>query len=156
VGFRFPSTLAKQAAREAARQKITSRIGEILDAQINSAIGIAHFMLRDPVTGEWRRVTSARAIEKALNDPRAKAGSTFFIYTKDPNTQAAREMLAYAIDRPSEPATEARDQNVAELVGLLQAARQRAQLAQRGAVGPVVDAPAVDAPALPPAAEKGR
>lgn len=101
-GYKFPATLAKEAAREAARVRITNRLIPIVDAQIDSAMGISHFMLRDKATGQWERLSDPDQIVAALNDKRAKFGSTYLIYTKDPNNNAARDMLAYAIDKPKE------------------------------------------------------
>jgi hypothetical protein len=103
-GYKAPATLAKEAAREAVRVRITQRIFPIIDAQIDSAVGISHFMLRDKTTGQWERLTDPDQIVAALNDPKAKFGSTFLIYTKDPNSNAARDMLAYAVDKPKEQA----------------------------------------------------
>ena len=102
VGYKQAPTLAKEAAREAVRQRITERLVPIVDAQIDAALGIKHFMARNPQTGEWKRLQSFREIEQALNDPRAKDGSTYYIHTKDPNVQSARELLDRAIDRPRE------------------------------------------------------
>jgi hypothetical protein len=125
-GFKMPATLAKEAAREAARQRITARINEIIDAQVDNAIGIAHFMLRDKATGQWERLTNPDQIVKALNDPKAKEGSTFLVYTKDPNTNAARDMLAYAIDKPKEQPMEMKVDAGDELIAALHAGRARA------------------------------
>lgn len=97
-GFKAPATLAKEAAREAVRLQITARLAPLVDAQIDSAIGIKHFFLRDASTGEWKRITNPAQIERALNGKEDK----YLIYTKDPNSTAAREMLAYAIDKPKE------------------------------------------------------
>lgn len=125
-GYKAPETLAKEAAREAVRQRITQRMLPIVDAQIDSAIGISHFMLRDPETGQWERITDPDQIVQALNDPRAKQGSTFRIYVKDPNPNAARDMLAYAIDKPREQLQEIKIEGGESLIAALHAGRQRA------------------------------
>ena len=124
-GYKFPATIAKEAAREAVRQRITQRMMPIVDAQIDSAIGISHFMLRDPDTGQWERVNDPDQIVAALNDPRAKQGSTFRIYVKDPNANAARDMLAYAIDKPKEQLQEIKVEGGETLIATLHAGRQR-------------------------------
>lgn len=131
-GYKAPSTLEKEAAREAVRQRITQRIFPLVDAQIDSAIGIKHFMLRDPLTGQWQRITDPDEIVAALNHPKARHGSTYLIYTKDPNSQAAREMLDRAIDRPKEQALEVKLDASEEMIAALQAGRQRAAKAKRG------------------------
>ena len=124
-GYKAPSTLEKEAARELVRKRITERLVPLIDAQIDSSIGIKHFMLRDELTGQWKRLTNPNQIIAALNHPKAREGSTYFIYTKDPNSQAAREMLDRAIDRPKEQhdiTVNATD----EMVAILQQARDRA------------------------------
>ena len=130
-GYKAPATLAKEAAREAARVRITQRINEIIDAQVDAAIGINHFMVRDPETGQWQRLTSAKKIEAALNHPKAAEGSTFWIYTKDPNSGSARDMLAYAIDKPKEQLQEIAVTNTDALVKQLLDGRQRAAKARK-------------------------
>ncbi len=123
-GFKAPATLEKEAAREAVRQRITQRIVPLVDAQIDSAIGIKHFFLRDEF-GQWKRITKPERIEEALN-----AGKGYWIYTKDPNSQAARDMLDRAIDRPKEQVQEIAVTNTDALVASLMAGRQRAAAAK--------------------------
>lgn len=130
-GYKFPATLAKEAAREAARKRITDRLIPLVDAQIDNAIGIKHFMLRDAATGQWVRLTDPDQIVAAMNHPRAKHGSTYLIYTKDPNPNSARDMLAYAIDRPKEQVQEIDVKSSDELVKKLMEGRARAAKAQR-------------------------
>lgn len=123
-GYKAPETLEKEAAREAVRVRITERLVPLVDAQIDSAIGIKHFFLRDEF-GQWKRITKAVKIEEALNK-----GEGYWIYTKDPNSQAARDMLDRAIDKPKEQKQEIEVSNVAELVAALQEGRQRAAKAK--------------------------
>lgn len=125
-GYKAPQTLAKEAAREAVRQRITARLTPIVDAQIDSAIGIKHFMLRNPESGLWERISDPDQIVKALNHPKAKQGSTYLIYTRDPNAKAASDMLAYAIDRPRDPVDIGVTEDAAQLIELLLAGRARA------------------------------
>lgn len=125
-GYRAPATLEKEAAREAVRRRITERLIPLVDAQIDSAIGINHFMLRDKLTGQWQRLTNPDQIVAALNDPRAKHGSTYLIYTKDPNAQAARDMLDRAIDKAKEQLQEIKVEGDDALIQALYAGRQRA------------------------------
>lgn len=125
-GYKAPSTLEKEAARELVRKRITERLVPLIDAQIDSSIGIKHFMLRDELTGQWKRLTNPNQIIAALNHPKAREGSTYFIYTKDPNSQAAREMLDRAIDRPKEQPHDVNINATDEMVAILQQARDRA------------------------------
>ena len=129
-GYKFPATLAKEAAREAARVRITERMIPIIDAQIDNAVGISHFMLRDKTTGEWKRLSDPDQIERAMNDPKAEFGSTYLIYTKDPNTNAARDMLAYAIDKPKEQQMEIQVAGSDALIQALIEGRARAAAAK--------------------------
>lgn len=126
-GYKAPATMEKEAAREAVRRRITERLVPLVDAQIDSAIGIKHFMLRDEF-GQWKRITSPTKIEEALNSGK----NNYFIYTKDPNSQAAREMLDRAIDRPKEQPMDVNvtntEQNVATLLaGRTYAAQKKAK-----------------------------
>jgi|SRR6185369_1045668 len=101
-GYKFPSTLAKEQAREIARQMITERLEEMIGAQIANASGIQHFFLRNPKTGQFERITDPDEIAKALNAKGAKEGSTYWIFTKDPNVQAFTDLLNRALDKPAE------------------------------------------------------
>lgn len=125
-GYKAPATLAKEAAREVTRLRITERLLPIVDAQIDSAVGISHFMLRDEDSGEWRRLTNPDQIVKAMNSPKARFGSTYLIYTKDPSNNAARDMLAYAIDKPKEQVAEMKIEGGDSLIQLLLDGRARA------------------------------
>jgi hypothetical protein len=97
-GTKWPSTLAKAEAREKARQFITERMGEFLEAMADNVVGIKHLMMRDPKTGKFERITGdAKQIDKAL-----KTKNAFWIYTKDPNVAAFTDLLNRAIDKPAE------------------------------------------------------
>lgn len=102
LGSVHASTLSKIASRELARQHILKKLLPIIDAQVDAAMGIKHFMLRDPETGQFQRLTDADQIVAALNAAEAEEGSTYWIYTKDPSTQAAADMLNRALDKPKE------------------------------------------------------
>lgn len=125
-GYKAPATLEKEAAREAVRQRITERLVPLVDAQIDSAIGIKHFFLRGD-DGQWRRITKSSEIEAALNGPKDR----FWIYTKDPNSLAAREMLDRAIDKPKEQKQEIEIDASDHLIEALYQGRQRAAAAKK-------------------------
>ena len=101
-GTILPKTIAKEQAKEIARQRITERLLPIVDAEIDSAIGIKHFMLRNPEDGTFKRLTDPAEIDAALAHPGAKEGSTFWIYVKDPQTPAAIDLLNRATGKPVE------------------------------------------------------
>jgi hypothetical protein len=66
-GHKAKSTIAKEAAREIARQIITRELEPLIQAQIANAKGIDHFFLRNEKTKQFERVTYPDVIEKALN-----------------------------------------------------------------------------------------
>jgi hypothetical protein len=95
-------TLQKEEAKARLREMIIARLEPILEAGMDSATGIKHFMLRDPDTGQFRRLTDPAEIEAALNAPGAAEGSTYWIYVKDPSVQAMADLLNRAIGKPVE------------------------------------------------------
>src|SRR5262249_27233466 len=83
-GKKMLKTLEKEQAREGVRQMLTERLPRLVEAQMDNAERIRHLMMRDPKTGKFERLTGdAKQIDKAL-----KTKSAFWIYTKDPSTQA--------------------------------------------------------------------
>jgi hypothetical protein len=66
------------------------------------ALGVQHFFLRDPSTGQFKRITDPDEIEAALNAENAGEGSTYWIFSKDPNVQAFTDLLNRAFDKPAE------------------------------------------------------
>ena len=59
-------------------------------------------MLRDPVTGQWDRITDPDQILAALNAPPDDASSRYMIFSKDPNQQATTDLLNRLMDKPAE------------------------------------------------------
>ena len=97
-GHRAPQTLAKLEAREFARQLITAKLQPLIDAQIEHAIGIQHFFLRDETTQQFIRITNPKEIERALN----QKSKHYWIFTKDPSVQAFTDLMNRALDKPAE------------------------------------------------------
>ena len=102
AGQKMQKTLEKEAAREFVRQMVTDNLAPMLKAQIAHASGVQHFFLRDPSTGQFKRITDPDEIEAALNAPNAGEGSTYWIFSKDPNVQAFTDLLNRALDKPTE------------------------------------------------------
>jgi hypothetical protein len=100
-GYKAPKTLEKEAARAILRQRVTERLLPMVDAQIDNAMGIRHFIVRGPA-GKFERLTDPVQIEAALNAEGATEGSTYWIYTKDPCTPAFTDLLNRTIDKPAE------------------------------------------------------
>lgn len=99
-GYKFQKTLEKEAARQHLRKRVFAEIDPILDAQIANAKGINHFFLRDAKSGRFERITDPAMIEAALNA--GEEGRYYWIFTKDPNTQAAQDLLNRALDKPAD------------------------------------------------------
>lgn len=95
-------TIEKEAAKAALRQIVLEELRPLVRAQIDSAKGIAHFMLRDPENGQFKRLTDPAEIEQALNAPGASEGSTYWIYVKDPQTPAFVTLMDRAMGKPVE------------------------------------------------------
>src|SRR5262252_576039 len=89
LGSKNKKTFAKAEDREFSRLWISERLTPILEALHASACGLPHLMLRDPKTGEFTRVTGdAAQVDKAL-----KSKNAVWIYTQNPNIQAATDLL---------------------------------------------------------------
>lgn len=95
-------TISKELAREALRQIVLKHMNAMTEAQVASAKGLNHFILRDPKSGKFERVTDPDRIVEALNAEGAEQGSTFYIHTKDPSTQAYTDLMNRALDKPKE------------------------------------------------------
>src|SRR5262245_54671066 len=81
---------------------ITDNLKPMIKAQIANACGVQHFFLRDPSTGQFKRITDPDEIETALNAENAGEGSTYWIFTQNPNVQAFTDLLNRALDKPAE------------------------------------------------------
>lgn len=102
-GYQYPATISKAESRELLRQELLKHMSQVSRALVDTSTGIKHFMLRDPETGQFRRITDEKEIEAALNAPGAEEGSTYWIYTKDPAPQAIKEYLDRTVDKAIEP-----------------------------------------------------
>lgn len=97
--WKWASTLAKEEAREVARQQITASLGRIIEAQTKHAIGIGHLYIRD-AKGKYKRIEDLAAIDHLITT--GTEGKDFYIYAKDPSTEAAKALMDRALDRPKE------------------------------------------------------
>jgi hypothetical protein len=93
---------SKQQMRDVYRTYWLPKMMPLLQAQEARALGLQHFMLRDPESGEWRHVEDPKQIEAALNHPDAAQGSTYRIHTKDPDGRDITDILNRVIDKPKE------------------------------------------------------
>ena len=101
-GYKLPTTLRKEEARAKLQEIVLSRLEPIVEAGVDAAMGIRHFMLRDPETGQFKRLTDPTEIDAALAHPGATEGSSYWIYTRDPDTNARKDILDRAIGKPTE------------------------------------------------------
>lgn len=93
----------KEALRTVMRAKVRERWAPMIDAQLDNAIGIKHFMLRDAKTGQFRRITEPAEIDAALAAEGVVEGTHYWIYTKDPASASAIDLMNRVIDKPIEP-----------------------------------------------------
>jgi hypothetical protein len=100
-GYIFPQELQKQEGKARLRELVLTRLDPIVEGLIGKAMGVNHMMLRDD-EGKWKRLESAEEITAALNAPDAEKDRTFWIHTKDPDVQAAADLLNRAIGKPIE------------------------------------------------------
>jgi hypothetical protein len=128
------ATLSKAQAREEVRTQVQERLHDLVAAQIDNALGIAHFMLRDTDTGQFRRVTNPADIEAALNAPGAAEGSSFWIYEKDPSIAAFTDLMNRALDKPREQVQEVVIHNSEELLARLDSWKVANRLAAASAI----------------------
>jgi hypothetical protein len=70
----------------------------MLRSQMQHAIGIQHMMLRQK-DGTFKRADNPDDIEAALN---SGDKNSYYLFTKDPSTQAFTDLMNRALDKPKE------------------------------------------------------
>lgn len=120
-GSKTQAVLDKLAARELVRQRVTARLGPLIDAQLANAMGIKYLVTRDKRTGKFIRVTEAMAKLKQGHDE-----EHIEVWEKDPSVQAFTDLLNRALDKPKEQEFEVKVSGEVELVQRLTKARDRA------------------------------
>ena len=73
---------------------------KLIEAQIRTALGVRHFVLREP-DGKFKRVTTPATITRILNAPPGKY-EFHDIWVRDPNTAAFKDLMDRTIDKPAE------------------------------------------------------
>jgi len=121
VGTKLPRTLAKEAAREFVRQRITQALDPLVEAQIANALRLRYLVVRNTRTGKFLRVTEAHAREILGRDEEIVE-----VWEKDPSIQAFTDLLNRALDKPREQPQELRITGDDDLVRRLHAGRARA------------------------------
>lgn len=125
-GTKWPSTLAKEAAREILRDMVKAALTPMTEAQIANATGVKHLMLRDPKTGKFERVKDEAGIDAALKSE----GEAVWIYTKDPNVQSFQDLMDRTLDKPSQPVA-VEHSGAVDVVQRLDEARKRLNQARK-------------------------
>lgn len=95
-GGKNRATIQKEAAREALRQIVLTKMHALVDAQIANAKGIKFLVVREKATGKFLRVGNARA--ERLNP----AEEIIEVWEKDPSVQAFTDLMNRALDKPKE------------------------------------------------------
>lgn len=122
-GYKAPSTLAKEAAREHLRIRLTGEIDTFVDALVSRAIGVRYFVTRNKKTGKYELVTNPKQVIAALNGEDENIGE---FYTDKPDIAAIKEALDRMVDKAKEQEQEVKLTGDAELIESLIAGRQRA------------------------------
>ena len=114
-GTKYKPTLAKEAAREVARELITAHLEPLITAQLANAKGIKYLVVRDKKTGKFIRVTEAMARHR-LPKQGDEGEETVEVWEKDPSVQAFTDLLNRALDKPREQLQELKVSGELELV----------------------------------------
>lgn len=96
AGVKWPSTLAKEAAREKFREALNARLGDVADALVANATGIKHLVARDK-DGKFGIIGPDKLAGVYA------AGGTVEVWEKDPSVEAAKELLNRALDQSPKP-----------------------------------------------------
>jgi hypothetical protein len=121
-GYQHKPTLEKLAAREFVRQMVTQSLTPMIQAQIANAMGIGHVYTRDK-GGKFTRIEDQAHIDRLLTE--GTEDEDYWIFAKDPSTQAFTDLLNRALDKPKEQEQEIRVTGMDDLLARLVAARAR-------------------------------
>lgn len=122
-GSLWPSTIAKNEARELVRQRITAALPEMLDAQIANAQGTKYLVVRNAKTGKFERVSKER-MEQLLEADHDDL-ERIEVWDKDPSVQAFTDLANRALDKPAEQEISVKITGELEIIERLQKARTR-------------------------------
>ena len=99
-GSKAAKTFEKEVARQRLRELVARDLDLLIEAQIQAALGVRHFVLREP-NGKFKRVTNPVTITRILDAP-AGTHEFFDIWVRGPSTQAFKDLMDRAIDKPAE------------------------------------------------------
>ena len=92
------ATLEKREFRAFIREKVRERQRELVDSQLDNAIGVYVMTIRNE-DGTFTVAETPAEIKAGL----AAQGTLARIYARQPNQQSGATLLAYAADKPVEP-----------------------------------------------------
>ena len=121
-GSKAQNTLEKAAARQRVRELVCAELDPLVEAQIQTALGVRHFVVREK-DGKFKRVTNPATITRILNAPNGRY-DYYDIWTRDPSTAAFKDLMDRALGKPTEHV----DMTVsadAERIRILHAGRER-------------------------------
>lgn len=101
-GYKAPSTLAKEAAKERLRQRLTAHVDDFVDALVSRSKGVRYFVTRNK-TGKYEIVTDPDKVVSALN---AEDDMTGEFYTDKPDVAAIREAFERMVGQSDKPTEE--------------------------------------------------
>lgn len=104
-----PSTITKEAAREALRQIVLADMRDLVAAQLAQAKGLSYMVVRDKSTGKFLRVAENQASELKPDE------QIIEIWEKDPSVQAFTDLMNRALDKPKEQEQDLNIQGAIEL-----------------------------------------
>lgn len=84
-------------SRDRLRQRVYAELDPILDGQIAAAKGLKYLVLRDQKTGKFSKITADEAA-KVESEGRL----VIEVWDKEPNAQAAKNLLDQTMDRAKE------------------------------------------------------
>lgn len=97
-GFKFPSTLTKELAREALRKIVLEHMQEMAEAQIAASKGTKYLVYRSKLGGEFRTVTQDLVQGGILE----RDNVVIEVWDKQPSTPAFTDLMNRALDKPKE------------------------------------------------------
>lgn len=100
-GSKWPTTIAKEQAREIARQIITSELEPLIRTHIANAQGTKYLVVRNAKTGKFERVSEERM--KLLLESGDEQLEAIEVYDKDPSVEAFKTLMDRALDQPAKP-----------------------------------------------------
>ena len=97
-----PATLAKEAAKEHLRKRLTEHVDDFVDALLSRSRGVRYFVTRNK-TGKYEIVTDPKKVVAALNHEDGMQGE---FYTKPPDIAAIKEALERMVGQADKPVEE--------------------------------------------------